>query len=200
MTLASLTGTFMEVAAGLTTLLDLTTNEVVLIGKMQTAYETELPAENHPDYAARLAARDEALAWLSEQFLANDERIIAKSENYIRLLWQLGKIENAYQERAKETREKAAVVERHANRVRDRLMQAMKAMDRERIETPSGTVRIQANPGRLEVLEEMAVPKEFIKTVVVTSVDKMAIKAFIESTGETPAGCELVKSDSLRIS
>lgn len=212
-TLATLSGAFNQAAAGLTTIFGLAATELELLDKMQTVYETELPSEDHPDYDRMLAERDDALAWLSEQFLDNDQIVIAKTERYIGLLWTLDRMEQMFKDRAKEIRENAAVVERHADRVRARLLAAMQVMERPRIDTPNGSARIQANPGRVEVLEPIdvarvegyaskpvTVPAEFVSSVTVWKVDKRRIAAWIKSTNEVPAGVQIVKSDSLRIS
>lgn len=212
-TLATLTNGFNQAAAGLTTIFGLAATELELLDKMQTVYETELPAEDHPDYDRMLAERDDALAWLSEQFLDNDQLVIAKTERYIGLLWTLGRMEQMFKDRAKEIRENAAVVERHADRVRARLLAAMQVMERPRIDTPNGSARIQANPGRVEVLEPIdvarvegyaskpvTVPAEFVTPVTVWKVDRRRIAAWIKSTNEVPAGVEFVKSDRLAIS
>lgn len=190
----------METAQRLPTIFDLAESELRLLSDLEAAYTAEPPDPSDPRFEVALEEQREAVARLAAQFVGNEALVVRKVESYIGLLAHMRMLTDARKAQAARLAAKAKITERGEEWLRERLLQAMKVMNRERIETPIGTVRIQANPGRLEVLEEMAVPKEFIKTVITTSVDKMAIKAFIKSTGETPSGCEFVKSDSLRIS
>jgi hypothetical protein len=58
---------------------------------------------------------------------------------------------------------------------------------------------VRTNPPAVQVLEEMLVPKEFIKTVVSTAVDKRAILDHLKSTGEVVDGVAITRGQRLDI-
>lgn len=185
--LSNVSGLFMRTAERLPSLFDLSAEELRLLSDLEDAYRAEEPDQEAVD---RLAA----------QFVGNEALVVRKVENYIGLLAHLDMLSAARKAQADRLAAKAKTTEAGAKWLKERLLQAMKVMGRDRIETPIGTVRVQSNPGRVEVLAEQMVPREFIKTVITTSVDKRAISAHIKASGEVPEGIEFVKSDSLRVS
>lgn len=199
-TLATLSGAFTQAAERLPTLFDLAESELRLLSDLEAAYTAESPSPSDPRYEVALEEQQEAVARLAQQFVGNEAMVIRKVESYIGLLAHMRMLTDARKAQAARLTAKAKVTERGEEWLRERLLQAMRVMGRERIETPIGTVRIQANPGRVEVLEEQLIPPEFVKTVITTAVDKRAISAWIKSTSEVPDGVEFVKSDRLAIS
>ena len=68
------------------------------------------------------------------------------------------------------------------------------------IPTELGSLKVAKNPMSVEIINEDEIPIEFKKEVVRTSVDKTAIKEHFKSTGEIPAGVNIVTTNtSLRI-
>lgn len=76
----------------------------------------------------------------------------------------------------------------------------MTKLDLKEIPTELGKLSIAKNPVSVEVLNEDEIPNEFKLEVVSTKVDKTAIKEHFKTTGEIPAGVNIVTTNtSLRI-
>lgn len=76
----------------------------------------------------------------------------------------------------------------------------MTKLDLKEIPTELGKLSIAKNPVSVEVLNEDEIPNEYKLEVVSTKVDKTAIKEHFKTTGEIPAGVNIVTTNtSLRI-
>jgi len=176
----------MAVARGLPRLFDLAESEIRLMGDLQAAYEQDPPDEA-------------AMARIAAEFVGNEALVVRKIENYLNVDLHLGMIADSYAARARELRELSAIAERNRDRLRARLLAAMKAMQRDTLVTPSGSVSIRSNPPHVDVLEEMLIPSEFKHTVVTTTIDKRSILESVKQTGLVPPGVEVVRGERLSI-
>ena len=59
-------------------------------------------------------------------------------------------------------------------------------------------IKLQANPGSVQVLDEEAVPEAFKTEVITVTVDKKAIASVLK-LGESVPGCEFVKTNRIAI-
>jgi hypothetical protein len=100
---------------------------------------------------------------------------------------------------AERLRERAAVEERKAERLKQYLFKNMAVVGTDKITTTRFTVTVRTNPPAVEVLEPLLVPAEFIRTVTTTSVDKRAVLELLKTTGEVPDGIEIVRKQRLVI-
>lgn len=178
---------FMVASRHLPRVLDLADNYLGLMSDMEAAYEQDPPDED-------------ALARIAAEFEGNEALVIAKLENYIGLDQKFTMFEQAFKARASELRELAGIAERNRERLRARLLAAMKTMGRDKIVTPSGIVSIRVNPPAVQIVSEADIPREFIKTVVTTSVDKRLILASVKESGVIPEGVDVTRSERLAIS
>jgi hypothetical protein len=96
-------------------------------------------------------------------------------------------------------RDLAATDQRNADRLRDYLLRQMQGLGTERIDTAHFRLSLRTNPPAVQVLEEMLVPAEFIRTVTITSVDKRAVLETFKTTGEIPDGIEIVRGTRLEV-
>jgi hypothetical protein len=94
---------------------------------------------------------------------------------------------------------KARANEAHAERLKTYALSCMESLGIERLETGTHTLSVRTNPPAVQVIDETIVPNEFVRKVVVTSVDKRAILTHVKQTGEVPAGIEVQRSQSLRV-
>lgn len=190
------TGRFMAVSEHMPTLFDLSAEELRLLSDLEEVYGRAID----PTDDEALADHEEALERLSVQFVGNEALVVRKVENYIGLLAHLDMLSAARKAQADRLAAKAKTTEAGAKWLKERLLQAMKVMGRDRIETPIGTVRIQANPPKVEVLEPMLVPKIYERTKITIDVDKRAILADYKANGEAIPGVEITRGESLRVS
>jgi len=179
---------FMLSAGRMPALFDLAESELQLLSDLEAVYGEPVD-QSDPEALARHEAAVQALA---EQFIGNEAMVVRKIEGYIGLMAHLRMLTDARKTQAKRMAAKAEVTEKGEAYLKERLLQAMQLMGRERIETPIGTVRIQANPPRCEVLEEEMIPRDYKRTVVTTTINKRAILE-AASRGETVPGTEVVR-------
>lgn len=187
---------FMTVADSLPRIMDLADAEVALLSDLTLVYGQEVD----PDDAEAVEQHLEAMSRLAAEFVGNEALVVRKVERYIHVLETQDMMVASFKARAKRMRDRATAIENGQNELKQRLIDAMHVMDRESVITPSGVASIAKNPVSCVVVDEAQVPREFVKTVITTSVDKNAIKAHVKATGEIVPGTELVRGESLRIS
>ena len=83
--------------------------------------------------------------------------------------------------------------------VRHRARAAVEALALAIIDTTRFSIRVRTNPPAVQVLEEMLVDDQYIRTVTTTSVDKRMILDNFKATGEIPAGIDITRSQRLEI-
>lgn len=94
---------------------------------------------------------------------------------------------------------KAKANQAHADRLRSYALACLQAIELDRLETGTHTFVVRQNPGRVEVVDAAAVPSEYQRTVITTTVDKKAIMDSYKQDGELVPGTEIVKSSRLEI-
>ena len=82
--------------------------------------------------------------------------------------------------------------------LKDYAKQGMRILGKSRLEWPEFSVRIQANPPAVDVIDEKSLPDEFVTRVVETRVDRRAISERLRAGGFVP-GAILRTGDSLRV-
>lgn len=86
-----------------------------------------------------------------------------------------------------------------ADWLRDYVFRHMRLLEQERIDTARFTLIVRTNPPAIEIFDASAVPSDFTRTVINVSVDKKAILAHVEATGEVVPGVEIVRRQRLEI-
>jgi len=94
---------------------------------------------------------------------------------------------------------KAKANQSHADRLRSYALSCLQALELDRLETGTHTFVVRQNPGRVEVVDASAVPSEFQRTVITTTVDKKAVMDVYKQDGELVPGTEIVKSSRLEL-
>jgi hypothetical protein len=125
--------------------------------------------------------------------------ITQKAEAIAGLVTHLNGIASMRRAEADRLRARAQSDERQAERLKGYVLKHMREMGRDRIETARFTLSVRTNPPAVAVLEEMMIPKEYIKTVVTTSVDKRAILDHLKESGEIVPGVEVTRGTRLDI-
>jgi len=126
-------------------------------------------------------------------------KITQKAEAIAGLVTHLDGMAAMRKAEAQRLRERAASDEKHAARLRAYVLRHMQAIGSERIDTARYTVSIRQNPPAVEILEEMLVPEDYIRTKVIKEVDKRSILEAYKSTGELVPGTEVVRRTRLDI-
>lgn len=129
-----------------------------------------------------------------------DQMMVSKVEGYVSVIRSLEAMAEARKVEADRLKARSQTAAKHAEWLRNRLLQHMQMTGRNRIETSRFTLSVRQNPEKCTVLEEMLVPQEFKKTVVTTTVDVNAIKAHLKTTGEIVPGVTISRSERLQIS
>lgn len=141
----------------------------------------------------------EAQQALDEHLAGLDEALDQKAEDYAAVIMSLQARSDARAAEAKRIRELANADATVAQRLKERLKQAMETTGRVRIDTTRFRLTVANNGGKQPMLIEdaSAVPAEFI--VQVPEVDKDAVRAALEAGRPVP-GCTLApRGTSLRI-
>lgn len=139
-------------------------------------------------------------ATIEDQLAKLGGAIKEKSESIAGLIrWCEGLAEMRKAE-AKRMTDGAKRFENKASWLRSYLLQHMRAMELPKIETGRFTIAVRQNPPAVEVLEEMLIPQEFKRVVQEVVIDKRGILEHLKTTGEVPAGVEIRRGESLRIS
>ncbi len=185
MTAEAASAEFMAAANRLPQLFSLTDGTVEILDILQALQEPDADETNYTliDRLARV-----------EGFL------VQKIENCAGVVRELESLASYRKLEADRLRDQAKRLDGAAERLRNRLRDHMLAVGDERVVTPRYTVSLRTNPPRVEVLEEALVPREFVKTVITTSVDKRAILDSVKATGEIPDGVNVVRGQRLDIS
>jgi hypothetical protein len=188
---------FNAAASRLPRLFDITADEIELMDLLEDACNQDPP---DPERVAALEAH------LGD----NHALIVQKTEHYVHVIEKFRMLKENHRARARERFELAAVCERSEELLKDRLRQALTAMGRKRVETPEGGVRRQLNNPSVAIIEEQAIPADFWTTPE-PEVSKTKILDFWRATGGhstpdgieggmMPAGVQIVRKESLRIS
>lgn len=141
----------------------------------------------------------EAQQALDEHLAGLDEALDQKAEDYAAVIMSLQARSDARAAEAKRIRELANADATVAQRLKERLKQAMETTGRVRIDTTRFRLTVANNGGKQPMLieDQSAIPTEFI--VQVPEVDKDAVRAALEA-GRAVPGCTLVpRGTSLRI-
>lgn len=141
----------------------------------------------------------EAQQALDEHLAGLDEALDQKAEDYAAVIMSLQARSDARAAEAKRIRELANADATVAQRLKERLKQAMETTGRARIDTTRFRLTVASNGGKQPMLieDESAIPPEFI--VQVPEVDRDAVRAVLEAGRPVP-GCTLVpRGTSLRI-
>lgn len=158
---ADLRSTFMETSRGLSSLMDLTAEDVRLLGLLDAVYgDDPNPADDEA-----VEAHEVAVEALAMEFAQNEAFIVKKVEAYLHVLKKLSMFEEWYRNESRRLAAKARSAENAQGYLKDRLLQAMQVMERDRLDTPIGSVRIQKNPGKVEVLAQEMVPDQYLRVI-----------------------------------
>lgn len=126
-------------------------------------------------------------------------QIEQKAEAIISIAQGLQKLSDARAEEAQRLRQRASVVERAADRLKAYVLAQMNAAGIKALDTTRFTLDVRTNPPAVNVLDASKVPSEFQRTKIEIAVDKRAILAHYQATGEITAGTEITRGERLGI-
>jgi hypothetical protein len=193
---ADLRRDFMTVANALPSVFRLADEDVRLVTLLDEVY-SEDPDPAYPEACER---HDQAIAELEAEFRDNEALVVQKAERYLHVLAHFAAIAKARRDTAARLKASADAAEHATQRIKDQLLTAMQTMDRDRIETPSGTVRIQPNSQpTVQVLDAAAVPHSYERKKIIVEVDKLSILRDYKQSGIIPPGVSIVHGHHLRL-
>ena len=142
---------------------------------------------------------DADTAALEQQLDSIAGQITHKAENIAGLLKHFEGMAAMRKQEADRMRDLAAADQRNADRLRDYVLRQMQAIGTERIDTTRFKLSLRTNPPSVQILEQMLVPADYIRTVTTSSVDKRAVLDTLKATGEVVPGVEITRSTRLDI-
>ncbi len=156
-------------------------------------------ASEYLDVLALLEDPDADADTLEQQLDDIAGLLTQKADNIAALVQQFEGMAALRKAEADRMRELAAADQRNAERLRSYLLRHMQALGTEKIDTARFKISVRTNPPAVQVLEEMLVPEQFVRTVTTTSVDKRAVLDNYKTTGEIPAGIDITRSTRLEV-
>ena len=132
---------------------------------------------------------------IEEALAINETNFLAKSEGYIESIAKYKALAEAADVRIKEMQRIKKTAENIEKRLKERLLWAMNAMERDRVEVGARKLSIR-NTTSVNITNEAHIPSNYIK--VETSVDKVSLKRDLVA-GMVLEGAELITNKSIQI-
>lgn len=186
---------FMQTADDLPRMFELTNTELMLVSDLTLVYGQEVD----PEDLEAVERREQAIERLSAELAVSDTLVIRKIERYIHVLESQDMMVENFKKRAKRLRDHASAIENGQARLKQRLLDAMRAMERDSVATPAGVVTIRKNNPSVNVVDASAIPAEFQRTTVTVEPNKTAILSHTKATGELVPGVVIVRTERIEI-
>lgn len=132
---------------------------------------------------------------IEEALAINEENFLVKAEGYIESIAKYKALAEAADVRIKEMQRIKKTAENIEKRLKERLLWAMNAMERDRVEVGARKLSIR-NTTSVNITDEAHIPSYYIK--VETKIDKDTIKRDLKN-GIAVEGAELVTNQSIQI-
>jgi hypothetical protein len=146
------------------------------------------------------AESEEEQAELLARLDLNELLTQGKVEAYVAVIEQLQFLSDGRKAAARRLRDRSAVAESAAKRLKERLLEHMQRTDRQRIETQLFTIRRQLNPPSAEVYDEDAVPDEFVEIRTERHIRVRDVISHVKQTGEVVPGVTVSQKEGIRLS
>ncbi len=123
-----------------------------------------------------------------------------KSQNTIGYVKNIELTIEAMKTEEKRISEQRKALENRMVKYKEYVKECMEQNGFTKIETPLGTISIARNPISVEIVNEDAIPSEYIQEIVTKKPNKKAIADNFRETGEIPDGVNIITNNySLRI-
>lgn len=127
-----------------------------------------------------------------------DDEFNDKADNIARLMRDINYDIDAIKSEEKRLADRRKSLENRYKNLKEYLEANMIAVNKTKFKTVFFSYNIQKNPPSLDVLDENAIPEEYMKVEVVKTIDKKGLLAELKS-GKAINGCAIKQSESLRI-
>ena len=121
-----------------------------------------------------------------------------KADGYAKVIRMLKADAAAADAEAKRLEARKRTFESQADRMKQRLQEAMQATGKTKFKTPLFTYGIQNNAESVTVTDENAIPTQYMRVTTARAPDKEAIKEALKAGVDIP-GAMLTRTESLRI-
>jgi hypothetical protein len=121
-----------------------------------------------------------------------------KAVNVAKFFKNLEATAHAIKEAEQRMAQRRKAIEHRVASMKDYLKTNMESCGITRIESPWFVLAIQKNPAAVDVMDEAAIPDDFVEIVTTRKIDKTAIKQAIDSGTEVP-GAVLTRGTRLAI-
>lgn len=119
-----------------------------------------------------------------------------KSKNVIGYAKNIDLTISAMKEEEKRIADNRKALENKLDRFKEYLKECMEKNGISKIETELGTLSIIKNPTSIEVINQDAIPDEYLRVKTQIEVDKTKIKKTLKETGEVPDGIRIVNNNT----
>ena len=128
-----------------------------------------------------------------------DQMLMTKTESYVSVIRSLESMADARKAEADRLNARAKTAQRHADFLRQRLLDHMQTTVRPRIETARFTLTVRLNNPSVNVINAADIPSEFTRTTITVAPDKGAILTHTKATGEVVPGTLIERTPRLEI-
>jgi len=128
-----------------------------------------------------------------------DQMLMTKTESYVSVIRSLESMADARKAEADRLNARAKTAQRHADFLRQRLLDHMQTTVRPRIETARFTLTFRLNNPSVNVINAADIPSEFTRTTITVAPDKGAILTHTKATGEVVPGTLIERTPRLEI-
>jgi hypothetical protein len=135
---------------------------------------------------------------LKDTLDAIGEAIEAKADNIARIMNELSTVEEAIKAEIERLQGRAGIIKKQRESLKTYLQAAMESTGKDKFKTSFYSFTIRNNPASVQIVDESAIPSEFIREVTEKRIEKKAIAEVLKS-GVEVAGCTLAQSRSLVI-
>ena len=119
-----------------------------------------------------------------------------KSKTVIRYAKNIDLTISAMKKKEKRIADNRKALENKLDRFKEYLKECMEKNGISKIETELGTLSIIKNPTSIEVINQDAIPDEYLRVKTQIEVDKTKIKKTLKETGEVPDGIRIVNNNT----
>ncbi len=119
-----------------------------------------------------------------------------KSKNVIGYAKNIELTISAMKEEEKRIADNRKALENKLDRFKEYVKECMEKNEISKIETELGTLSIIKNPASVEVVNQDAIPDEYLRVKTQIEVDKTKIKKILKETGEVPDGIRIVNNNT----
>lgn len=133
---------------------------------------------------------------IAKALIELDGQISVKAENTLDYMLNIAAARDGAKNEAKRLKEYADMLENRYNRLKDGLLYAMKTLNKDKIITKHGEIKIKFNPPAVQIDDVALLPPKYTREKISIEPNKVEIKKALKA-GEEVAGASLTRKEVL---